>query len=398
GTEILNALQAAFAKEKKQGVSRSFVILTDGYVSVEKQVFDLMRDKLGEANFFTFGIGTSVNRYLIEGMARIGKGEPFVALNEQEGQKLAEKFVNYLKAPLLTDIKVKFDGFGAYDVEPESVPDLFADRPLVVMGKYNKADGRIIVTGKNGNGDFKREMRVAPQMDDARNIALKYLWARERIARLADYGKVGVNVRADVTALGLKYGLMTEYTSFVAVDKEIRASGEIVTVKQPLPLPEGVSNYAVGEAGLSQAVMYKSVAPSGSGWNGLSGLAPRTAARDKKAEVYDAVEEQETVPSIQQVKSGPVYLTDANLPDDVGINEVEKAVVNALQAELAGYFGASGITSLKLELKLRNGKVESVRVVSYKGNSAPQKGIENIMAKVRMASVTGTLVVELGLN
>jgi Ca-activated chloride channel family protein len=372
-------------------------------VSVEKEVFDMMRKKMGEANFFTFGIGTSVNRFLIEGMARVGKGEPFVALNQEEGAKLADRFVDYVKAPLLTDIKVRFDGFDAYDVEPESVPDLFANRPLVIMGKYHKADGKIIVTGRTGNSDFKNEARVAAHLDDSRNIALKYLWARERIARLGDYGQVGMNVKEDVTALGLKYGLMTEYTSFVAVDKEVRATGEVVTVKQPLHLPEGVSNYAVGDTASNQAV-YKSVAPSASGWGGLGVPAPRMAGKEKKAEAYDMsasvdeAEAPETVSMSSALSSGPIYLADAKLPDGVEINEVEKSVINAVQADLQSYFAKNGLTGLSLELKVKNGKVESVRVVSYKGSAAPQKDIENIMAKVRIGNVTGTMVVEMEVN
>jgi Ca-activated chloride channel family protein len=402
GTEILNALTAAFAVDKKKGVSRSFVILTDGYVSVEKQVFDMMREKMGEANFFTFGIGTSVNRYLIEGMARVGKGEPFVALNEQEGQKLADKFVNYVKAPLLTDIKVKFEGFDAYDVEPESVPDLFADRPLVIMGKYKKADGRIVVTGRTGNSEFKNETRVASQMDDSRNIALKYLWARERIARLADYGKIGVNVQADVTALGLKYGLMTEYTSFVAVDKEVRATGEVVTVKQPLPLPEGVSNNAVGDSA-AQATNYSTggYAPAPSGLGGVYKSASRAKMALVEKEESLASEPAMAVEDKKDVKGqvySTVYLSDAKLPDGVDINEVEKAILGAVSAELQNYFAKNGLSGLRLELKVENGKVKSVKVLSYKGSSANQKDIENIIMKARIGSVTGTLEVTLETN
>jgi Ca-activated chloride channel family protein len=408
GTEIINALQTAFAKEKKEGMSRSFVIMTDGYVSVEKDVFDLMRAKMGEANFFPFGIGTSVNRYLMEGMARIGKGEPFVALNQEEGEKMADKFVNYVKSPVLTDIKVKFDGFDAYDVEPESVPDLFAERPLVVMGKYHKADGRIVVTGRSGNGDFKREMRVASQLDDSRNIALKYMWARERIARLADYSKVGVNVKADVTALGLEYGLMTEYTSFVAVDKEVRPTGEVVTVKQPLPLPEGVSDLAVGD--VQTKTLYRAAANSPAATGGVMEeaeavemAAPAPVCKKEKAvsgygwNKHAAEDKDDTsTGSVQGIST--IYLSDAKLPDNVDTNAVEKAILGAVKAELEAYFAKNGLTGLKLELKVENGNIKAVKVLSYKGTAAPQDALDKIMAKVKIGSVSGTLEVTLETN
>ena len=84
GTEILPAFRRALALPRTPGASRIVVVATDGYIHVENQVFDLIRQNLGQANLFPFGIGTSVNRHLIEGMARAGMGEPFVVLNQQE--------------------------------------------------------------------------------------------------------------------------------------------------------------------------------------------------------------------------------------------------------------------------------------------------------------------------
>ena len=141
GTRLLPAIQQALALEKKQGLSRIVVIATDGYVDVEKEAFDLIRKNLNEANFFAFGIGTSVNRYLIEGMARAGMGEPFVVTQQAEAAQAAERFTEYVKNPLLTDIKVDFRGFDAFDVEPLAVPDLFAQRPLILFGKYRARAG-----------------------------------------------------------------------------------------------------------------------------------------------------------------------------------------------------------------------------------------------------------------
>lgn len=254
GTEILPALNKALSLPKKEGISRTIVIATDGYVNVERQVFDLITQKLGEANFFAFGIGTAVNRYLIEGMARVGRGELFVATTANEGEQAATKFIEYIENPLLTDIKVSFNGFSAYEVEPPAIPDLFAQRPLIIYGKYTNVIGSIKVTGKTVSGNYEKEIALASSTEDKSNSALKYLWAREKIARLADYGKVGVNVKDEVTSLGLKYNLMTDYTSFVAIDTIVRETGEVVTVNQPLPLPQGVSNLAVGGGGVASGV------------------------------------------------------------------------------------------------------------------------------------------------
>ncbi|RLE21317.1 MAG: trypsin, partial [Acidobacteria bacterium] len=249
GTRLLPAMKRALALPMNEGVSRSMVVVTDGYVSVEKATFQMIRENLNQSNLFAFGIGTSVNRYLIEGMARAGMGEPFIITNPKEAPAIAEKFRNYIQSPVLTDIKVNFNGFDTYDVEPVSIPDLFAGRPVVVFGKWKgNAAGKVMVTGISGNGKYKAEFKVTDKLARKENAALRYLWARTRIAELSDYAKYGESeIKPTVTELGLKYNLMTAYTSFVAIDTKIRnKDGKMVSVKQPLPLPQGVSDTAVG--------------------------------------------------------------------------------------------------------------------------------------------------------
>ncbi len=258
GTEILPAFKRALALPRTKGASRVVVVATDGYVNVEAQLFDLIRQNLGDANLFPFGIGTSVNRYLIEGMARAGKGEPFVILNQGEAPKQAARFQHYIESPVLTGIKVAFPGFDAYEVEPPALPDLFAERPLTLLGKYRGTpQGAVVVTGKTAEGEFRQEVKVEPGLASQENEALKFLWARERIQRLSDNLRLAraedEGTVKDITALGLKYTLMTAYTSFVAVDQVKRGDGTMTTVKQPLPLPEGVSDLAVGGGGPYQA-------------------------------------------------------------------------------------------------------------------------------------------------
>ena len=249
-TELLPAMGRALALPRDEGKSRTIVVVTDGYVTVEKEAFDLIREHLGEANLFAFGIGSSVNRHLIEGMARAGRGNAFVVTNEKTAKEEAMRFRKYIDSPVLTNIKVRFDSFDAYDVEPLSVPDVFASRPVIVFGKWrgDKA-GQMSIEGATGNGRFLRLFNLAQEEPREDNAALKYLWARSRIATLSDYNQLEPNQRrvADVTQLGLQYNLLTQYTSFIAVDKVIRnPGGNQDSVNQPLPLPEGVSDLAVG--------------------------------------------------------------------------------------------------------------------------------------------------------
>ncbi|MGD9082570.1 MAG: AgmX/PglI C-terminal domain-containing protein, partial [Desulfobacterales bacterium] len=249
GTRLLPALKRALCLPKTEGFSRSIVIATDGYVSVEEQAFDLIRNNLGRANMFTFGIGSSVNRHLIEGMARVGMGEPFVITKPEQATEKAKRFRKLIESPVLTGIKVDFGRFKAFDVEPPSIPDVLADRPVIVFGKWQgKPRGIVSIKGLTGEHVFTKKLDVSKITPLQTNSALRYLWARHRIALLSDYNKLNKQDERvqEVTQLGLTYNLLTAYTSFVAVDTQIRLKdGQAVTVKQPLPLPQGVSDYAV---------------------------------------------------------------------------------------------------------------------------------------------------------
>jgi Ca-activated chloride channel family protein len=262
GTELLPALKRSLSLPRAEGFSRSVVIATDGYVTVEEEVFDLIRKNLGNANMFTFGIGSSVNRHLLEGMARVGMGEPFVISKPEETREKAEQFRKMIESPVLTKVKVDFGKFGVYDVEPLSIPDVFAERPVIVFGKWRgRPKGEITLSGLTTNGPYTNKIDIQKEKPLKSNSALQYLWARHRITLLADYNilRNDPDRVKEVTKLGLDYNLLTAYTSFVAIDTEVRlVDGQAVTVKQPLPLPEGVSDHAVGKGGI---VGYKLSAP-----------------------------------------------------------------------------------------------------------------------------------------
>lgn len=250
GTELLGAIQRAMNLKHQPNVSRSIVLVTDGYVSAEEGVFDEIRNNLDNTNVFAFGIGTSVNRYLIEGVARAGMGEPFVVEDEKVAEQTAERFRAYIESPVLTDVRVQAEGFDIYDVQPAHFPDMFAQRPIILFGKWRgNLVGRFVLTGQTGLGDFSSTLDVAGVQPEDANTALRYLWARSRIAELSDFGDGELpkeRVR-EITDLGLKYSLLTQYTSFIAVrEKIVNPNGDADDVKQPLPLPVGVMDTAVG--------------------------------------------------------------------------------------------------------------------------------------------------------
>lgn len=252
GTQLLPALQTALNLEGNEDFARTFVIATDGYVSVEKAAFDLIRENLNEANFFAFGIGSSVNRYIIEGIANVGMGEPFVVTKQEQASEKADRFREYIQYPVLTNINTDYGDFDVYDVEPLNAPDVIAERPVILFGKYNGVPaGSIKIEGLSGKENFTTGLALNDYAPEENNSALRYLWARHKIRLLSNYHSVSRddNLKEEITALGLKYNLLTEFTSFIAVDSIVRAdSSDSETVNQPLPIPGGVSDNAIGDS------------------------------------------------------------------------------------------------------------------------------------------------------
>jgi Ca-activated chloride channel family protein len=251
GTELLPALQEAMSLPRAEGTSRSFIVVTDGGISEEKAMFQYIRQHLGDANVFSFGIGSSVNRYLVDGVAKAGLGDSFVVTRPDEAAPVAAAFRKYVEAPVLTGIRISCDGFQASELEPRAVPDLLAQRPIVLQGKWTgAAQGTITVTGRTGRGKFEQVIDVARSATRTHDETLRYLWARTRIAALSDFStrEESEEEKEEITRLGLDHGLLTRHTSFVAVLQEVRNAGAPgKDLDQPLPLPQGVSDLAVGD-------------------------------------------------------------------------------------------------------------------------------------------------------
>jgi Ca-activated chloride channel family protein len=252
GTEIVPALRKIASLPKNDGVSRTVIVITDGYVSVESEVFQLIRQNLDRANVFAFGIGSSVNRHLIEGMARAGQGEAFVVTKPEQAAEQADRLRRMIASPVLTQVSARFEGLDVYDIEPPNLPDVLGGRPVVVFGKWRGdvgANARLVIEGRTADGAYRDALPLVGR-EDQTSAALRLLWARQRIASLSDQEAIdgGNSQKTQITDLGLKYSLLTQYTSFLAVDQVVRNSNPNLTQKvdQPSPLPEGVSNLAIG--------------------------------------------------------------------------------------------------------------------------------------------------------
>lgn len=250
GTNILDALKYAMETKAHSGYSKIIAVLTDGYVENEIETFKYVNENLNKVNIFGFGIGASVNRYYIDGLARVGLGESFFALNQSNADSLIKEFVKYTSSPIMKDIKIDYGDFWASETFPEKIPDLFAERPIIVIGKWKKPmKGNLKVSGQTPEQELYTNVSLDKFGTLYSGEGLKYLWARKKIelySDLAIFSKGGADYKDEITDLGLKYSLLTKHTSFVAVDSEIRnQSGKSETVNQPVPQPYGFTDIRV---------------------------------------------------------------------------------------------------------------------------------------------------------
>ncbi|HKP84961.1 MAG TPA: VIT and VWA domain-containing protein [Blastocatellia bacterium] len=253
GTEMMKAIRAALDPSDAQARIRIVCFMTDGYVGNDMEIISEVQ-KHSNARVFSFGIGQSVNRFLLDKMAEQGRGEvEYVSLND-DGSAAARRFHERIRNPLLTDISIDWSGLPVTDIYPKLIPDLFSAKPVVIRGRYTSgAKGVIKLKGKAAGRDFVREIAVELPDSEPRRDVLATLWARTRIDDLMsqDYGGIqSGNAREDVkeaiTQIGLNYRLMTQFTSFVAVEEmTVTDGGQPRKVEVPVEMPEGVSHEGV---------------------------------------------------------------------------------------------------------------------------------------------------------
>jgi Ca-activated chloride channel family protein len=226
--------------------------MTDGEVGNDLDIIAEVQ-KNANARVFAFGIGSSVNHFLLDNIARYGRGEvEYVGLHD-DGSAAARRFHERVRNPLLTDISIDWGGLPVTDVLPTSIPDLFAAKPVVISGRYSTANGVIRLKGKMAGRDFAREIRVSLPASQPENDVLETLWARRQVADLMsrDFGglqrgSAREDLKQQITKLGLDFRLMTPFTSFVAVEeKTITEGGVARRVEVPVEMPEGMSYQGV---------------------------------------------------------------------------------------------------------------------------------------------------------
>jgi Ca-activated chloride channel family protein len=245
GTMMLEGIRASLDFPHDENRLRFVSFLTDGYIGNEAEILKAVKASLGPARVFSFGVGSSTNRYLLDGLARNGRGAvAYLGLNDDATQVMA-KFYDRIRRPALTDVKINWGGMQVSDVYPREIPDLFVGRPVVLTGKFTGTSetGKIKIRGRVGNETQEIDVPLRSDKPASDAKALPAVWARMKIADLAD--EAAMSPAADVTAqvkqVALEYGLMSSFTSFVAVDSMTRTAGAFGTsVGVPVPVPEGV--------------------------------------------------------------------------------------------------------------------------------------------------------------
>lgn len=234
GTEMITGIKAALGFPHTPGRYRIVSFLTDGYIGDERQILLEIQRRLGPARIFSFGVGTAVNRYLIESMARVGRGTSTYVLADEASQKAADELYARIERPALTDLSIE----GAIEVHPSPLPDLFVGRPVVITGRFSGDTLR--VKGSIGG----KPWAVDVGLKGLSHPALPAVWARAKMQSLHDRMSTSDDTQeclGAIKATALAHGLMSDFTAFVAVDSLSRTEGQRgTTVVQPVPVPAGV--------------------------------------------------------------------------------------------------------------------------------------------------------------
>ncbi|HEU0185207.1 MAG TPA: TonB family protein [Blastocatellia bacterium] len=253
GTEMMKAIRAALAPSGEQNHVRIVCFMTDGDVGNDMEIISEIQ-KHPNARVFAFGVGSSPNRFLLDKMAEHGRGEVEYVTLEDDGSAAARRFHERVRNPLLTDIEIDWAGLPVVAVYPKRIPDLFGAKPLILTGRYTSAArGAIRLRGNLAGQNFVKEIPVElPELEPGHNV-LATLWARARIDDLMGQDYEGIQnddpkpgVREDITQIGLEFRLMTQFTSFVAVEEMITTDGgQPRRIDVPVEMPDGMNRESV---------------------------------------------------------------------------------------------------------------------------------------------------------
>ena len=372
GTELMNGINAVTKfPAASDGRLRSIVLITDGYIGNDNEVIAAVQKNLKSGNrLYSFGVGSSVNRYLLERVAEVGRGTARVIRQDEPTAIVAEKFFRQINNPVLTNIQVKWEGDGAApEIYPSNAPDLFAEQPLVLFGKKgDRVNGKLKITGIAAGGERYEQTLDVNFGGVNSNLGIAQLWGRARIKDLMNQmfgGEVKSLVDA-VTQTALNYRLLSQYTAFVAVSEEVRVNpeGGKVTVQVPVELPEGVSYEGVFGAMPNQAARPQLSVAAPSPYNApmmrsrsIPNSPPNSVAEASKdalaeAKVSGRVESNSTVSD--KATNSQVQVVSITGLTGADVRSVQQAIEQQLRS-LQVPAGLNGV--VVLEIPIQNGRL-----------------------------------------
>jgi len=253
GTEILSALKKAFQMPETKDCLRQIVFLTDGAVWGEEESLKEINKNLGKSRVFTFGIGPCVNRYFLSKLALLGRGTCYFITDVRQIKEEIEAFSKQVSCPILSDLALEMEDANIFDIYPDPVPDVYFGQVLCLLGRFHssgKVKGRL--TGRTGQGNFEEEFTVELPEKENTHPVIETIWARKHIDVLLDLQRrepqKKAEIRDEIIGIGLKYHLMSPYTSLVAVEEgeedKNKDKKEPVKIDVPQILPEGLEHNA----------------------------------------------------------------------------------------------------------------------------------------------------------
>jgi Ca-activated chloride channel homolog len=243
GTMMIEGIKAALDFRHDASRLRVVSFMTDGFIGNEGEILAAIHDKLGSSRIFSFGVGSSVNRYLLDRMAVMGKGAvAYIGLKDDSTQAV-DLFYERISHPAMTDVEIDFVGMKVYDQFPSRLPDLFVGRPILVTGRFEgNSTGSVTLRGKIGGHSRRIDIPVISDEYPTSNPGIAAVWARKKIESLAMKALAdGWDKSAEIRRTALTYNLVSSYTAFVAVDSSSRTQGDHgITVSVPVTVPDGV--------------------------------------------------------------------------------------------------------------------------------------------------------------
>jgi Ca-activated chloride channel family protein len=330
GTMMAEAVQRVAAIPADGNRLRIVTFMTDGYVGNDYEVIDLVRRLRGSSRWFPFGAGNSVNRFLLEQMARQGGGEVEYVLLNQSGERVARSFHERIASPVLTDVRLEVEGLEMDGVQPLAPSDVWAERPLVIHARYRKPGrGRVVLHGFRQGKPYRQALEVDLPAREPESRAIASMWARatvddlmQRDFRGLQTGRFPDSLKAQVVEVALAHRLVTPFTSFVAVDpRVVNPDGAPATVRVPVEMPQGVT--------------YEGVFGPGAAGVASSGLPPTARSLQTGAPVREEAAREARQPSVPEAAAKSARREEAAADRSAGAAAPAPGLTPAVRARLA---------------------------------------------------------------